>query len=71
MNSPRKLAADAVGRCMGEGAFSNLVVSSELSRGTLQGPDRSLYTALVYTTLENILTIDSIISMCSSKSWRR
>lgn len=67
MNSPRKLAADAVGRCMGEGAFSNLVVSSELSRGTLQGPDRSLYTALVYTTLENILTIDSIISMCSSK----
>ncbi|HPE95212.1 MAG TPA: 16S rRNA (cytosine(967)-C(5))-methyltransferase RsmB [Bacillota bacterium] len=71
MNNPREMAANTVYRCTKEGAYSNLVISVILAQKELGEKDRGLYAALVYTTLERLLTIDYIISLNSNREMYR
>jgi 16S rRNA (cytosine967-C5)-methyltransferase len=62
MNS-RKIARQIVQRVLEEGAYSNLVLSSELSNNSdINEKDKGLITEIVYGTLRRKKTIDVLIS---------
>ena len=65
INPARQAAHTSLVSCLANDKFVNLEVSAILKRTNLQGADRGLYTALVYTTIERLLTIDYIISKLS------
>ena len=67
INPARQAAHTSLVSCLANDKFVNLEVSAILKRTNLQGADRGLYTALVYTTIERLLTIDYIISKLSSR----
>ncbi|MBR4070991.1 MAG: 16S rRNA (cytosine(967)-C(5))-methyltransferase RsmB [Clostridia bacterium] len=68
VNPARQAAHASLVSCLANDKFVNLEVSAILKRTNLQGADRGLYTALVYTTIERLLTIDYMISKLSSRS---
>ena len=66
-DDPRSLAAASLARWRSEGRYINLEVASTLSRAALSGPDRALYTALVYGAAERALTLDHVLAPLSSR----
>ena len=47
--------------------YVNLEVQSALNRCNLEGPDKGLYSAIVYGCIERLITLDFIISSLSSR----
>lgn len=60
MNS-RKLARQIIQRVLEEGAYSNLVLSNELSNREIEDNDKGLITEIVYGTLRRKRTLDVLI----------
>lgn len=66
-DNPRQLALRSLVRCEKDGKFANLEVNAALKGASLSGPDRGLYTALVYGVAERALTLDYIIENLSDR----
>jgi 16S rRNA (cytosine967-C5)-methyltransferase len=66
--NPRRAAFAALLRIEKEHAFADILINRELTAGSLQGPDRGLFTELVYGTLRRQGTLDHIINECASRS---
>ena len=62
----RGLVVKALLRVEEQGAYSNLALDGELSRGELDGRDRAFASALFYATLERLITLDACIARQSS-----
>lgn len=60
MNS-RKLAVDIVSQVINKGAYSNIALSNELNKSSINDKDRALVTEIVYGTLKYKYTIDTIL----------
>lgn len=60
MNS-RKLARQIVQRVLNEGAYSNIVLSTELKKYEISDKDKGLITEIVYGTLRRKRTLDILI----------
>ena len=67
MRNARALAMSTVSRCTKDGAYSNIELSNSIDASELNEADRNLYASLVYTTLENLLTIDHFINKVSNR----
>ncbi len=67
VNPARKAAHASLVSCLASDKFVNLEISAILKRTGLEGADRGLYTALVYGTIERLLTLDYYISKLSSR----
>ena len=67
VNPARQAAHASLVSCLANDKFVNLEISAILKRANLEGADRGLYTALVYGTIERLLTIDYIIAKLSSR----
>jgi 16S rRNA (cytosine967-C5)-methyltransferase len=63
--NPAREAALASLQKMKSGKYSNLEVNSTLTKTELSGPDRGLYTALVYGVIERVMTLDAVIKKYS------
>ncbi|WP_143314855.1 16S rRNA (cytosine(967)-C(5))-methyltransferase RsmB [Clostridium sp. HBUAS56017] len=59
--SSRKIAVKVLSRVVGEGAYSNIILSKELNSSDLSDQDKSLATEIVYGTLRRLKSIDMII----------
>lgn len=68
VNPARQAAHASLVSCLANDKFVNLEISAILKRTDLKGADRGLYTALVYGTIERLLTIDYIIAKLSSRT---
>ena len=62
----RGLVVKALLRVEEQGAYSNLALDGELSRGGLEERDRAFAAALFYATLERLVTLDACIARQSS-----
>ena len=69
--NPRRAAADLLLRVEKEGVFADRLIDRELGSGLLQGPDRRLFTELVYGILRRRGTLDHIIGQFSRKQPER
>ena len=67
VNPARKAAHASLVSCLANDKFVNLEITAILKRTNLEGADRGLYTALVYGTVERLLTIDYFISKLSAR----
>lgn len=67
VNPARKAAHASLVSCLANDKFVNLEISAILKRSNLEGADRGLYTALVYGTIERLITIDYYISRLSQR----
>ncbi len=67
MITVREAAYRSVLRWQKDNKFANLEIDSAIKKYDLSGPDRSLYTILVYGTIERRITLDYYLSACSSK----
>ena len=65
--NPRRAAFDALLRIEKERAYADILINRELATGALQGPDRSLFTELVYGTLRRQGTLDHIANQCATR----
>lgn len=65
MNNPRHAAFRTLHRIEKEKSFADILIDRELKMGELSGPDRGLYTELVYGTLRRQGTLDHIIGQFS------
>ena len=63
--NPRRAAFDVLYRIEKERSYADILINRELTGGTLQGPDRGLFTELVYGTLRRQGTLDHIIGQFS------
>ena len=63
--NPAREAALASLQKMKSGKYSNLEVNSTLTKTELSGPDRGLYTALVYGVIERVMTLDAVVKKYS------
>lgn len=54
----RKLAVEAIDKILDKDAYSNIIVNEYLTKYELSNEDKSLFTNLVYGTLQNLLTIE-------------
>lgn len=61
MKTCRTLAVDVIERVLNEGAYSNILLSSELNNSELNEKDRALATEITYGTLRRLRTIDDTI----------
>ncbi len=68
VNPARQAAHASLVSCLANDKFVNLEISAILGRTPLEGADRGLYTALVYGTIERLLTIDWYISRLSERA---
>jgi len=64
-NNPRRAAFHTLARIYKERSYADLLIDRELSLGQLQGPDRGLYTELVYGVLRRQGTLDHVIAQFS------
>lgn len=65
-SSPRQAAYLTLLRIEKERSYADILIDQELQGGELTGPDRGLYTELVYGTLRKQGTLDHIIGQFSS-----
>ncbi|MBR6514052.1 MAG: 16S rRNA (cytosine(967)-C(5))-methyltransferase RsmB [Clostridia bacterium] len=63
----RQAAYHSVLRHYKDNKFSNLEIDSAIKKYSIEGPDRSLFTVLVYGTIERRITLDYYLSACSAK----
>ena len=66
-SNPRRAAADLLLRVEQEPVFADKLIDRELSSGLLQGPDRGLFTELVYGVLRRRGTLDHILGQFSKQ----
>jgi 16S rRNA (cytosine967-C5)-methyltransferase len=59
--NPRQAACETLLRIRKEGGFADRLIDSELSNGILSGPDRGLYSELVFGVLRRQGTLDHIL----------
>ena len=64
-SNPRRAAAELLLRVEQEVVFADQLMDQELARGLLQGPDRGLFTEIVYGVLRRQGTLDHIIGQFS------
>lgn len=62
----RKLALETLSKCESAAQYSNLALDSRIKKFNITGDDRSLFTVLVYGTIEHKLTLDYYIDSLSS-----
>lgn len=62
----RKLALDTLCKCESASQYSNLALDAKIKKFNILGDDRSLFTVLVYGTIEHKLTLDYYIGKLSS-----
>ena len=62
----RKLALETLCKCETAAQYANLALDSKIKKYSLSGDDRSLFTVLVYGTIEHKLTLDYYIKLLSS-----
>lgn len=62
MDNARRTAVKVLGEVLQKGAFSNIVLSKELNKSSLNDKDRSLATEIVYGTLKYKYTLDVILN---------
>ena len=62
----RKLALDTLCKCESASQYSNLALDAKIKKFNISGDDRSLFTVLVYGTIEHKLTLDYYIGKLSS-----
>lgn len=67
---PRKLAHRVLMR-LEDGAFSHILLNSELEKSQLSGPDRALASKLVYGTMARQRTLDRLIEGSSDRPVRK
>ena len=67
MISAREAAYRSLIRCNKDNKFANLEIDSAIKKYGLEGAERSLYTVLVYGSIERMITIDHYLSKCSDK----
>ncbi|MBE6573564.1 MAG: 16S rRNA (cytosine(967)-C(5))-methyltransferase RsmB [Ruminococcaceae bacterium] len=67
MIGAREAAYRSLVRCAKDNKFANLEIDSAIKKFNLEGAERSLYTVLVYGTIERMLTLDFYLSNCSDK----
>lgn len=60
--SPRRLAYETLQRLLGGSQHADQLIDNELSRGGLQGPDRGLYSELVFGVLRRQGTLDHYLA---------
>lgn len=65
-SSPRQAAYHTLLRIEKERSYADILIDRELQEGGLTGPDRGLYTELVYGTLRRQGTLDHIMSQFSN-----
>jgi 16S rRNA (cytosine967-C5)-methyltransferase len=65
-SSPRQAAYLTLLRIEKERSYADILIDQELQRGELTGPDRGLYTELVYGTLRKQGTLDHFIGQFSN-----
>lgn len=65
--NPRRAAAELLLRVERERSFADLLIDQELNLGLLLGPDRGLFTELVYGVLRRRGTLDHIIRQFSTQ----
>ena len=62
----RKLALETLSKCESAAQYSNLALDARIKKFNITGDDRSLFTVLVYGTIEHKLTLDYYIDKLSS-----
>ena len=62
----RKLALDTLCKCESAAQYANLALDAKVKKYNISGDDRSLFTVLVYGTIEHKLTLDYYIGLLSS-----
>ena len=62
----RKLALETLSKCETAAQYSNLALDARIKKFNITGDDRSLFTVLVYGTIEHKLTLDYYIDSLSS-----
>jgi 16S rRNA (cytosine967-C5)-methyltransferase len=67
MSSARRLALEAIGRVIDEGAYSNRVWPAMLARSGLDRRDRAFATGLMFGVLRARLQLDAAIEACSTR----
>ncbi|HIJ82562.1 MAG TPA: 16S rRNA (cytosine(967)-C(5))-methyltransferase RsmB [Desulfuromonadales bacterium] len=60
-SNPRQAACETLLRIKDEGGFADRLIDSALDGGTLTGPDRGLYTELIFGVLRRQGTLDHIL----------
>ena len=71
MDKARKTAFDTLLRILTDGAYSNLALSAALHGGDLSAADSAFASAVVYTTVERLITIDYHLSRCLKQPLRK
>lgn len=71
MINVREAAFGVLDKVLSEGAYSNLALNQCIKENNLKSVDASFLTALVYGTLERLVTIDYIIRSLSSVPFRK
>lgn len=64
----RRLALDTLCKCETAAQYANLALDAKIKKFNISGDDRSLFTFLVYGTIEHKLTLDYYVSLLSSLS---
>ena len=64
-NNPRRAAFHTLARIYKERSYADLLIDLELTGGQLRGPDRGLYTELVYGVLRRQGTLDHVMGQFS------
>ncbi len=67
MITAREAAYRSILRWQNDKKFANLEIDSAIKKYDLSGAERSLYTILVYGTIERKITLDYYLSHCSDK----
>lgn len=62
----RKLALDTLCKCESAAQYANLALDARIKKYNISGDDRSLFTVLVYGTIEHKITLDYYIGLLSS-----
>ena len=62
----RRLALETLCKCESAAQYANLALDARIKKFNITGDDRSLFTVLVYGTIEHKLTLDYYIDLLSS-----
>lgn len=69
MISAREAAFRSLVKCEQSGSYTNLEIDSKIKKYGLVGPERSLYTTLVYGVTERQITLDYRLSRLTRGDW--